>query len=547
MALYVAGSAILAIIGFGIYLLLFVGRRGRYLPPGNVEAPSLDVGELQHLIDWVQGLPHFRSLEMLTKFHRKEYISEWAKEYGGIYSVKFGPGTAIVLTDRRLVKELLDKKSSIFSGRPTSYVSGDIITSGDHLLVMDYGPKWRELRKLVHQDFAESVCEREYVKIQEAEAVQMLRDFVNAPEHYMLHPKRFSNSVVMSILFGARTPSYTTPHMTRLYELLENWSEVMEIGATPPVDFFPFLKWVPERFLGHWVSRATKVKREMDSLYGDVVRSVIKRREEKGSKGSFMDKVLDKQGKLNLSPHQLYFLGGVAMEGGSDTSSSCILSFLKAMTCYPEVQKRAQAEIDAVMDQYRSPQWSDYSKLPYVSQVVKEAMRWRPVGPLGFPHALTEGKSIHGMFLPKGSIVILNIWGLHNDESRFPNPDKFDPDRYAGRTLLAPEYAVSADYESRDHYMYGTGRRLCPGIHLAERNLFLGMSKLLWAFSFEKEVDANGRVMEPDQSYETGYSEGFLVCTKPFPCKIIPRSQKRVETIMKEFEQAGVEVFSKFD
>ena len=112
--------------------------------------------------------------------------------------------------------------------------------------------------------------------------------------------------------------------MTRLYDLLEHWSKVMEIGSTPPVDFYPLLKWVPQRFLGNWVSRATVVRDEMDSLYGDVVKSVIKRREGRGSKNSFTDRVLDKQEKLNLSPHQLYFLGGVAMEGGSDTSSACI-------------------------------------------------------------------------------------------------------------------------------------------------------------------------------------------------------------------------------
>ena len=70
---------------------------------------------------------------------------------------------------------------------------------------------------------------------------------------------------------------------------------------------------------------------------------------------------------------------------------------------------------------------------------------------------------------------------MHHDEVRFPNPDTFDPDNYKGVTALAPELATAADYERRDHYGYGSGRRLCPGIHLAERNLFLGVAKLLQA------------------------------------------------------------------
>ena len=75
----------------------------------------------------------------------------------------------------------------------------------------------------------------------------------------------------------------------------------------------------------------------------------------------------------------------------------------------------------------------------------------------------------------------------------------------------------------------------------------MSMVKLLWAFSFDKAVDADGRTLEPDLDYATGYSEGFIVCTKDFPCKITPRSEKRVETILREFEQARSEVFSQYE
>ena len=79
------------------------------------------------------------------------------------------------------------------------------------------------------------------------------------------------------------------------------------------------------------------------------------------------------------------------MEGGSDTTSSIVIAFVHAMTKWGDVLKKAQKEIDAVMGEERTPVWDDYEKLPYVGQIVKEAMRWRPVVPLAFPHALTEG------------------------------------------------------------------------------------------------------------------------------------------------------------
>lgn len=153
---------------------------------------------------------------------------------------------------------------------------------------------------------------------------------------------------------------------------------------------------------------------------------------------------------------------------------------------------------------------------------------------------------VDGKFLPKGTVIILNVWGLHHDEKAFPDPDNFDPERYAGRTQLAAEYAVSPDYEQRDHYGYGAGRRICPGIHLAERNLFLGVAKLLWAFSFETSVDAQGHRIPIDVDSDTGYNDGFLVSPKPFDCKIRPRSETRRETILKEFHEAEANVFSMY-
>jgi cytochrome P450 len=116
-----------------------------------------------------------------------------------MFSLKLGTGTAVVLTDRRLIKQLLDKKSNIYSNRPPSFVSHDLITGGDHLLVMQYGNLWRSFRKLIHQYFMESMVEKEHIVLQNAEAVQMIHDYMLYPEEHMRHPKRYSNSIIMSL------------------------------------------------------------------------------------------------------------------------------------------------------------------------------------------------------------------------------------------------------------------------------------------------------------------------------------------------------------
>ena len=104
-----------------------------------------------------------------------------------------------VVTDRRIVRETVDKKSTLYNHRPPSFVSHDLITNGDHLLVMHYGNQWRTFRKLVHQHLTDSMVENEHLPIVDAEAVQLVRDYMLYPEDHMLHPKRFSNSISNSI------------------------------------------------------------------------------------------------------------------------------------------------------------------------------------------------------------------------------------------------------------------------------------------------------------------------------------------------------------
>ena len=179
--------------------------------------------------------------------------------------------------------------------------------------------------------------------------------------------------------------------MNRLYKLMEEWSKIMETGATPPVDIFPWLKVLPERLFGNYKKRAKAIGKQMEMLYDDALREVIKRRETGARLGSFVDRVLEGQEKNALPWDQLCFIGGVLMEGGSDTSSSLILAIVQALIKNPEIQQKAQTEIDRVVGHERSPRWQDLDNLPYINMIVKEGHRWRPILPLCFPHALGEG------------------------------------------------------------------------------------------------------------------------------------------------------------
>lgn len=80
------------------------------------------------------------------------------------------------------------------------------------------------------------------------------------------------------------------------------------------------------------------------------------------------------------------------------------------MSLYPEAQKKAQAELDAVVGPHRMPEFSDWKSLVYVSAVVKEVLRWHTVTPFGINHATTLDDELNGYFIPAGTVLLPNIW-----------------------------------------------------------------------------------------------------------------------------------------
>jgi cytochrome P450 len=85
------------------------------------------------------------------------------------------------------------------------------------------------------------------------------------------------------------------------------------------------------------------------------------------------------------------------------------------MAACPEAQSRAHAELDAVVGCDRLPAFADYPHLPYLRAMVKEVLRWRPAAPLATPHRSTESDWYEGIFIPKGTTCIPNVWYMNRD------------------------------------------------------------------------------------------------------------------------------------
>ncbi|KAK6386272.1 hypothetical protein LTS17_001847 [Exophiala oligosperma] len=439
----------------------------------------------------------------------------------------------------------MDKKNSITSDRPPSYAANKLIYKGDFLLLMSYdSPRFRLQRRLIHQFYMENMAEKTHFPYIYAESAQLFKDIMDDPNEFANHAFRYTNSLIMTTVYGFRTPRISTYHFQAIMSLQEVASRLIVPGNLPPVDIFPFLNYIPEMFLGNWKSKCARVAEASSALFGGLLDRVVERRAKLGRKDTFADRILEEAS--DFTRHEQIYILATILEAGTDSTSSAWVTLVQMLTDQPALLKEAQEEMDQVVGEDRTPRWDDFYKLPKVNYLMKEVQRFRPVVPIAFPHALAQDTTIDGYHLPKGTTIVCNLSGLHLDEKRFRNPYQFDPTNFTGKTGPASAYATAADYEDRDHYGYGFGRRLCPGIHFAERSLFITFSKLIWGFDLSPVMDENGRPIKVDIDWHTGYTGGVTRAPMPFKSVIKVRSEARRQTLLREYEEAQ-NVFSTLD
>ncbi|KAJ7270870.1 cytochrome P450, partial [Mycena rebaudengoi] len=142
--------------------------------------------------------------------------------------------------------------------------------------------------------------------------------------------------------------------------------------------------------------------------------------------------------------------------------------------------KKAQREIDAVVRTGHLPNFDDKESLSYVSVIVKEVLRWRPVTPIAVPHFVAEEDMYCGYRIPAGSIVIPNTWAMLHDElpSRIfrLHTHRFLINGQLNPAVRDPEIA------------FGFGRHVCPGRHIAQSTLLVTIASLLTVFNINKAI-----------------------------------------------------------
>ncbi|KAF8661206.1 hypothetical protein AX16_001486 [Volvariella volvacea WC 439] len=392
-------------------------------------------------------------------------------------------------------------------------------------VLMEYGALWRKHRKLMHQSFNPAVVSKFKPHIMKATHT-LMRNLLAKPDDFKNHIQHMVAEVILLITYGINIREEADPYV----ELPDKSVRAVSEAAVPGrflVDAIPWLKHVPE-----WVPFASfqRLARECRQYTRDGYELPYQAAKKDILAGSAIDSLVSDglqetgHGESNEDwEDTVKRVAGTTYIAGTDTTVSSLLNGVLALMCYPEALKKAQAEIDRVVKPGHLPDFNDRESLPYLSALIKEMLRWYPVLPLGVVH-YTESEDVYkGYCIPAHTMVSANIWGILHDETVYPNPSKFNPDRFLKDGKLDP------NIQDPEDIVFGFGRRVCAGKHFAELSVWMTAACLVSLFDISKPVGEDGTVIEPPLQWTSSSNPQPL----PYKCKIVPRSKEAVAAIQR--------------
>ncbi|CAE6452911.1 unnamed protein product [Rhizoctonia solani] len=459
---------------------------------------------------------------MMSLVDEPKTYRDWGLELGSdIITVTMPGQVIIVLNSQEAVDELLVRKSSIYSDRPqVPMLSSDRLTGwGTYTAVLGYGEEWRFHRKLMYEVLQKSASEERWPMI-ERESRLAIQRILADPSDFTKELRHMTGSTLLTAVYGYEITSPDDSLLKTVEIAVEGFIQASMVPNFL-VNTFPWLEYVPAWFPGAaWKAKADTWREQKDRMlhvpYNWTKNKMSAGAEVSSMLSTWLKKYIHQKSPApvdDLEVHIRWVAGGM-FAAGSDTSVSILRSFIIAMAMHPEFQAKAQAEIDSAIG-LRLPELADQESLPYVQCIIKEVNRWRIPAPIAVPHGCIKDDTYKGYHIPKGAIVIGNIWAIGNNPDVYPEPDRFNPDRFLDPAV--PEAPI-----------FGFGRRVCPGVHHAEPVTFITAASLLAMFDIRPEEDANGNPI-PLKADVT--MREILRQVLPFKCKITPRSEKHAQLV----------------
>ncbi|KAG2031107.1 cytochrome P450 [Suillus americanus] len=394
--------------------------------------------------------------------HNKPWLTftEWGKKYDS-------RSTIVVLNSAKTAMELLDNKSNVYSDRPVLPMGGELVGWQDSLSLIPYGDRFRQYRKNIHRVIGSRAAVDTYSQVVEDETPRFLKSVMTKPDQLQEHIRHTAGAIILRISHGYKVKENNDPFIDLANRVMAQASQATAPGAFM-VDIMPFLAKVPVWFSGAGFKRIAREWREtleeMVSAPHKFVKDQMVSTAGIAPK-SFTSNLLGTDSLTVEEEHVVKWSALSLYAGGADmvNPSLHISDHLLTMTLFPDVQKKAQAEIDVVVGPNRLPSFADRDSLPYTEALAKEVLRWHAVLPTG-------------MRFPSIALFMLN------DPRTYAKPSQFEPDRFLAKD------GKESEIDPRTT-CFGFGRRICPGLHLADASIWISTAMSLAVFDISKVIE----------------------------------------------------------
>jgi len=468
------------------------------LPPGPKQLPLIGAAlQIDPLKPWVT-------------------YSQWGAKHGDIVSFNFYGNRVVVLNSERTADDLLERRSRIYSDRPrlsTRFMTGwDFLFSFEH-----YGNEWRLIRRLFQQSFREQKVP-DYQPVQLNSARHLVMNMIDAPAESVWNLLGLcTSSAILTTVYGYNVNDLDDPFFHITDKTLSTAMPLLIPEKSMILDTLPFVKYLPTFLPGTSIVREASEARQWAKQFTDIPFNFTldKIKSDQAFPCVLADTIRHStESGQSFPANNIKKFVSTAFVGGADTSSSTLQSLVLAMVLNPAIQERAQADLESVVGMERLPAFEDRQSLPYIDAIIREAMRWGPVLPLGVAHAVTEDDVYEGYFIPKGSTIVANAWAMSRDPHRYPDPEAFRPERF-----LTKEGTLNGDGV---RWSFGWGRRICPGRYSAFNAIWAAAATMLFAYRFERATDENGVPIDITPEWTCA----LVSRPKAVPVYIVPRFDK---------------------
>ncbi|GAA5804557.1 cytochrome P450 [Helicostylum pulchrum] len=462
------------------------------------------------------GYPYFGHMFSVGTDPSRKF-AEWHKESGPILQIRMGIQTWVLIADPEIAHKVFVTNGVHSSHRPHNTFTNIYSHNGRGIGFSPPEKHWRDARAAVISIITPKYVDTNYMVPITREASDLAERLIQYSKREgggtdpMIHLHLNSMNIIYMSAFGKRFESVEDEEFRTVSAVV-----LKQLSLAGPehdmASFFPILAIV-EYLTGKTKKMNDFINNERDPLFKSLITEAL-RREDTNLAQELEKFDFDDKAKLVIMSDLI--------AAGTDTISVTLCWVFAIMCNYPQVQKRAAAEIDHFVSLYhRLPLFSERNSLPYCISMLKECMRFKPTTPFGLPHQADQDIIVDNYLIPKGATLVSCMESMHMNPKVYDEPERFCAERFSDNLQLM-DTAAKGKLEGRDHYNFGWGRRMCAGIYMAEAELFVSFVNVIARCSIEPVVDSTGKEHFPN--IEQAVNSGITLTPESYKVNFVERT-----------------------